>query len=228
MKKVDIIVILIVCIVLAPFFIFKSFFEVYECFNVAHPYIMAAVKFGILATFGEMLANRIKNGQYLQRTFGLVPKMVVWALLGVWIAFAMKVFAVGVPIVVEKAGITGLSEAMKATLSWEKVLGAFCISTMMNTAFAPVFMTFHKITDIHIAHYQGSIKSLLNPIHFSEIFPALNWKVQWNFVFKKSIPFFWIPAHTITFILPDTFQVLFAAFLSVILGLILAAASLKK
>ena len=53
----------------------------------------------------------------------------------------------------------------------------------------------------------------------------INWEVQWGFVFKKTIPLFWYPAHTITFLLPGDYQVLFAAFLGVVLGLIL---SIKK
>jgi ABC-type phosphate/phosphonate transport system permease subunit len=62
----------------------------------------------------------------------------------------------------------------------------------------------------------------------TEIITNLNWKVQWSFVFKKTIPFFWYPAHTITFLLPQNFQVLFAAFLGVALGVILSIANLKK
>ena len=55
----------------------------------------------------------------------------------------------------------------------------------------------------------------------------MNWDVMWNFVFLKTIPLFWFPAHTITFLLPPDFQVLFAALLGIALGLILAFASLK-
>jgi hypothetical protein len=51
--------------------------------------------------------------------------------------------------------------------------------------------------------------------------------VQWGFVFKKTIPLFWIPAHTLTFCLPQDLQVLFAAFCSVILGLFLSIAAKK-
>jgi len=51
--------------------------------------------------------------------------------------------------------------------------------------------------------------------------------VMWNFIFKKTIPFFWIPAHTITFLLPAEFRVLFAAVLGIALGLILAIGSQK-
>jgi len=44
----------------------------------------------------------------------------------------------------------------------------------------------------------------------------------------KTIPMFWIPAHTITFLLPSEFRVLAAAFLSIALGAILAFAKKKK
>jgi hypothetical protein len=49
--------------------------------------------------------------------------------------------------------------------------------------------------------------------------------VQWGFVFKKTIPLFWFPAHTITFLLPAHLQVLFAAVLSIFLGIILSVAA---
>jgi hypothetical protein len=189
---------------------------------------MAFVKFAVLATLGEMLALRIKSGHYYTKGFGVFPKMVVWGLLGIWIAFAMKVFATGVPIIAEKAGMDGLTAAMSSGFSGWKLAGAFCISVVMNTGFAPVFMTIHKITDTHIQHHHGQLKSLITPVDVKGILPKLNWDVQWNFVFKKTIPLFWIPAHTLTFILPSDFQVLFAALLSLALGLILAFASLKS
>lgn len=49
-----------------------------------------------------------------------------------------------------------------------------------------------------------------------------------NFVFKKTIPFFWYPAHTITFLLPGEMRVLFAAILGVVLGVLLAIAARMK
>ncbi len=99
----------------------------------------------------------------------------------------------------------------------------------MNSIFAPVMMTFHKCTDIHILDNGGTVRGLLRPMKMREIFATkVNWDVQWNFVIKKTIPLFWFPAHTITFILPPTFQVLFAALLGVALGLILALAAGKS
>jgi hypothetical protein len=189
---------------------------------------MAFVKFGVLATFGEMLALRIKSGAYYRNEFGLFPKMIVWGVLGIWIAFAMNVFAEGTPFIMEQIGLHGLIAAMNEPFSGWKLLGAFCISAMMNTSFAPVFMTVHKVTDIHIHRYHGHLKSLIIPIKVKDILTVMDWKTQWNFVFKKTIPLFWIPAHTITFILPANFRVLFAALLSVALGLILSIASLKS
>lgn len=228
MKKSDILVIIIIVAFLLPFFLCNSVFGGYKHLNEMHPYLMAFVKFAILATFGEMLAMRIKSGNYYTKGFGIFPRMIIWGFFGVWIAFGMKVFATGIPIVVEKIGISGLTAAMIGDFSLLKLLGAFCISLMMNTSFAPVFMTTHKITDAHIMQYRGNAKCLITPIDIKGIFPNLNWDVQWNFVFKKTIPFFWIPAHTLTFILPPDYQVLFAALLSVALGLILAFASLKS
>ena len=228
MKKVDVLVLALVVLFLLPFFLCDSVFDTYKEINRDYPYCMAFVKFAILAIFGEMLAMRIKLGKCYTAGFGVFPKMIVWGLFGIWIAFGMKVFATGVPVVVEKIGATGLVAAMGGSFSAWKLLGAFCISVMMNTCFAPVFMTVHKITDAHIMQYQGKMKSLITPIDVKKIFPNLNWEVQWNFVFKRTIPLFWIPAHTLTFILPADFQVLFAALLSIALGLILAFASLKS
>jgi hypothetical protein len=89
-------------------------------------------------------------------------------------------------------------------------------------------MTFHKITDTHILSNGGKLKSLITPIPFASIFSGINWTVQWGFVFKKTIPFFWIPAHTITFLLPGHFRVLFAAVLGIVLGIILAVAAVMN
>jgi len=47
-------------------------------------------------------------------------------------------------------------------------------------------------------------------------------------VYKKTIPFFWIPAHTISFLLPAAYRTLFAALLGVALGLILTIAVKKR
>ncbi|MDR0873402.1 MAG: hypothetical protein LBN27_08055 [Prevotellaceae bacterium] len=227
MKKTDFLVILIVVAVLLPFFRFDGVYKGYTDFNAAYPLVLAFLKFAVLATFGEMLGLRIKTGKYNAPSYGLLPRLVVWGLFGVWIAIAMGVFSKGIPAYLDRFTLfNGVKDAMGGGFTGLKLLGAFCISVMMNTAFAPVFMTLHKVTDTHIISNGGKFSSLFKPIPIGSILGKLNWQVQWGFVFKKTLPLFWIPAHTLTFILPQEFQVLFAAFCSIILGLILAIAAI--
>lgn len=225
MRKNDLLFLIVALIIILPFFISERVYNCYLMATNSHPYAMAFLKFAILATAGESIGLRIKNKVYNYPGFGLAPRAIVWGILGVGIAIAMKVFSAGAPRMVESLGIQGVVDAMSGSFSGEKLLGAFSISVLMNTFFAPVFMTFHKITDTHILENGGSLKALITPIPMRRIFGELNWQTQWSFVFKKTIPLFWIPAHTITFLLPPTFQVLFAAFLGVVLGVLLSIAA---
>ena len=144
------------------------------------------------------------------------------------ISMAMTVFSTGIPAFIASMGGEELvADFMREGVSLGKFVVALSISVMMNTFFAPVFMTFHKITDAHIAECGGSLKALITPIPMLRLIKGINWDVQWGFIFKKTIPLFWYPAHTITFMLPGELRVLFAALLGVALGVILAI-GLKK
>lgn len=202
-------------------------------------YLSSFLKFALLATLGESIGLRITKGVYNFNGFGLIPRAIVWGILGIAIKMAFVIFAGGTPILLMKLfgvkeAISAMKEypsfisAMDAGVGYERLLDAFAISAFMNLIFAPVFMTLHKITDTHIINNGGTLSGFFTPIKFKEIFPKLNWFVQWDFVFKKTIPFFWIPMHTITFLLPETYQVVFAAILGVALGIILAIASQKS
>lgn len=222
MKRSDLYFLACIVIVALPFFLSSVPGEVYDRVNGAHPYVLAFIKFAILSTVGEMMGLRIKSGKYTYPEFGAAPRAIIWGVYGVWIAIAMKTFANGAPVMVDTLGADGVAAAMKGGFSATKLLGAFSISVMMNTIFAPVFMTLHRITDAHIVANGGSIKCLLKPIAMGDGFAKLDWHSLWGFVFKKTIPFFWIPAHTITFLLPVQYQVLFAAALSIALGVLLS------
>lgn len=228
MKKSDFLFLLLVAVLFLPFVLSPGLYAWYKSFNAAHGMIMSFLKFAILSTLGECLGLRISMGVYNRPGFGIIPRMVVWGILGVGINMAMIVFSKGVPQLLVYMGMTNAVEVMAASFCMDKFWVAFCISLGMNGIFAPVFMTFHKITDTHILQCGGSVKSLLTPIPMTQIITHLNWDVQWNFVFKKTIPFFWIPAHTVTFLLPEEARVLFAALLGVILGILLAVAARKK
>ena len=239
MKKSDTVFGILIIIIVLSFMPF-NFLDAYHdaIFNPSYWYISSFVKFGILATLGESLGLRISKGIYNFDGFGLIPRAIVWGLLGVGIKIAFVVFAVGTPVMLEKLfGLTDAAASMKANsiidafdigLGGTRILSAFAISTFMNLVFAPVFMTLHKITDTHILDNKGTLSGFFSPIKYKEIFPKLNWSVQWGFVFKKTIPFFWIPAHTITFLMPSEYRIIFAAVLGIVLGVILSIAINKK
>ncbi len=228
MKSKDFIFIGLIILLFLPFFISKEVFNAYSTFNKEHGMIMSFIKFAILATLGEVIALRVRTGNYNEKGFGILPRMIVWGFLGLAINMSFAIFSAGAPAFLAYLGVFQAPEAMKsAGFSWLKILDAFTISTTMNCIFAPVMMTFHKITDTHILQTGGTVKGLFTRIPFVAILKNMNWDVMWNFVFKKTIPFFWIPMHTATFLLPTEFRILFAALLGIALGLILAFASLK-
>ena len=232
MRTKDFIFILIVIAVFIavflPFVISDVLYDWYLAFNAEHGMVMSFLKFGILATMGELLGLRISKGVYYFEGFGVLPRAIVWGILGMGINMAFIVFSTGVPAFMGYMGMNNLTEVMAGALTPEKVLLAFSISVVMNSIFAPVFMTLHKITDMHIMNNGGTLRGLFTPIKMGDIMQNLNWKVQWGFVFKKTIPLFWFPAHTITFLLPGEMRVLFAALLGVLLGVILSIAARKK
>jgi len=226
MKIKDFYFIILAAAFFSPFFWSETVLETYKTVNHAHPMIMSFLKFAVLATIGEVIGLRIKSGVYNQPGFGILPRAIVWGFIGLTIKLAFMIFYTGTPFFLEKTlGIRGAAKYLNGPLSLNKAGVAFAVSVAMNVMYAPVMMTFHKITDTHIVNTGGTVKGLFRPIPLGRIFRELNWDVQYNFVFKKTIPFFWIPAHTITFLLPVDWQVLFAAFLGIMLGIFLAIAS---
>lgn len=228
MKKQDLYFIALVVVIFLPFFLSRPLYEAYNSFNAGHPFILGFLKFAVLATMGEALGLRLREGVYNKPGFGLIPRAIVWGFLGITIVAAFKIFSAGGPALLKTLGIAGAAESLAGPMGGLRVLTAFTISLTLNTIYAPVMMTLHKITDTHIVNNGGTIAGLFRPLPIGEIMTGLNWRVQWNFIFKKTIPFFWIPAHTITFLLPVQFQVLFAALLGVALGVILAIGVIKS
>lgn len=196
-----------------------AFLESYETLVQHYPILSSFIKFGVLATAGEALAHRIRMKKWPDHTFGLLPKAVAWGILGIIILFAFKIFSTGVP------ALCGTLLPLSGNSTIDMALIAFYISLFMNIIFAPVMMLSHRLIDIKIESNQGRFSSLMNPSPpIEDLFKAVSWEKMWGFVFKKTIPLFWIPAHTITFLLPQDWRILFAALLSIALGLILAFA----
>ena len=178
----------------------------------AHPYLMGFAKVAILATMGELLAIRVVVGTWTQPV-GLFWRMVIWGLFGMTFAVAFPIF---------DAGVRGaIGAGLISDFGGNKLAIAFFISAFMNLIFAPTFMGLHRITDTYIELCSGKFANL-SKVSIHKVVEHIDWKVLVAFVYLKTIPFFWIPAHTITFLLPPEYRVLMSAFLSIALGGILS------
>lgn len=204
------------------FLTFPATHNVFVANSANHPLIMAFIKFFVLGTMGEVLGGRIVAGEW-KKPIGLFWRAVVWGVLGIIIAMAFTIFSTGVKSLI--AG--GLLPMFAEGTMGAKVLTAFFISAFMNAIFAPPMMGFHKITDTYIDLMDGKIGNL-SGVKLSQVIDAIDFQGLIGFVFFKTIPFFWIPAHTITFLLPPVYRVLMAAFLGIALGAILGFAKKRK
>ena len=191
----------------------------FENLTDSYPYIMGFIKTSILATYGELLASRILTGNYFSRK-GIIPRFIVWGILGMGFVLMFKVFSLGV--------IGAMNDSILPNMINQDFLGnlyrAFMTSLIMNLIFAPTFMILHRITDTFIDFKNQGRKK----IKLSEIINEIDWNKFFGFVIFKTIPIFWIPAHTITFLLPENYRVLMAGFLSIALGLILTFTKIKS
>ncbi len=166
----------------------------YVTWVIAHPFLSAALQFALLGTLGEIVAASVR-----QRRFStpcswsrLAAKVLAWALLGIIIKYGF-------------AGMKGFTQALidKAMLPGFLAHGvgkAFAVSLLTNVLFGPQMMAFHRLEDNLILGQKG----------FAGIERAW-WTLLW----------FWVPAHTLTFSLPQEFQIGLAAFWGLVLGVIL-------
>ncbi len=183
--------------------------EVFIQLTFSYPYLLGFIKFAVLATMGELLALRLANGAWI-RPDGMIFKIVVWGLIGVLITYMFSFYSKGVSAMMEQENMSPGNSPLST------VYTALLTSVIMNLTFGIVFMAMHRMSDTYIEmrfnHKKPSLKELIQTIH---------WDAFISFVVFKTIPLFWIPAHTITFTLPSYYRVVVAAYLSIILGVIL-------
>ncbi len=194
------ILVLILCIalVLSPFF---------KTITKSHAYLAGFIKFFLLATMGEILALRIRNKKYVIPPY-LPIRALIWGVIGLAIVPVFGIFYSGV-------GLT-------FCISRIKFFHAILTSIIMNYTFGVVMMAFHNVTDKYLELKAEGLK----PDTMAAV-NAVDWTRFINFVVFTTIPMFWVPAHTITFLLPQQFRVFAAALLSIFLGLILAFSANK-
>ena len=166
----------------------------YRLWVMAHPLLSAALQFGLLGTLGECVAASLRARRLALpcTPLQLLAKALAWALLGLVI----------------KAGFVGMRGFAGALIqhgllpaSWATGLPWACLlSVLTNTFFGPQMMLFHRLEDNLILGRRG----------FQGMGPAL-----------RTLAWFWIPAHTLTFSLPVEYQVGLAALWCLVLGIIL-------
>ena len=198
------------------FFVLPSTNIVFTGLTATHPFLMGFLKFAILATMGELLALRLASGTW-KRPSGLLARIFVWGIIGIAITFMFSFFSSGVVAMIEKGFLPVGSGSMQV------ILKAFYTSLIMNLTFGPVFMAAHRISDTYIDMRAAGQKP-----RGADVIAAINWPDYINFVVTKTIPIWWIPIHTLTFLLPGEYRVLAAAYLSIILGVILVYSRRRK
>lgn len=190
--------------------------HVFVLTTFGHPYLMGFIKFSILATMGELLSIRMVKGQW-STPAGAAYKAILWGFYGMCIVLMFEIFLKGVTGAITKGMLFAGSGFSRSILS------AFYISTIMNVTFGPTLMATHRITDVFIDMSCSGVTASIK-----DIVKKIDWNEFMRFIVFKTIPYFWIPAHTITFLLPPEYRVLAAAYLSIALGAILSYARKKK
>jgi len=165
-----------------------------------NPIPAAAIQFSILGTLGEIIAYslQIKRFGFPCSLLQMLGKVFAWALLGIIIKYGFT-------------GMKGFTQALLDHHLLPALLGsgigwAFIVSVFTNILFGPQMMLFHRLEDNLILGQKG----------FAGIQRA------W-----RTLIWFWIPAHTITFSLPADYQISLAAVWSLVLGLIMGLSKSK-
>lgn len=170
--------------------------ETYLNWVQQNPLLSAAIQFAVLGTLGEIISFSLQSRRLALPCswLQLAAKLLAWALLGVIIKYGF-------------AGMKGFTDALVDDKLLPSFFGqgfgwALAVSVFTNLLFGPQMMVFHRLEDNLILGRKG----------FAGITTA------W-----KTLIWFWIPAHTITFLLPNDLQIGLAALWSLVLGIILGS-----
>ncbi len=164
----------------------------YVYYVTTHPIITSMIQFAILGTLGEVVSKWVVRKNFKYPfSFGIT----IWKMI-VW-----SILAVGIKYAFR--GYIGFVDSLSEHGYLPELTGfkrAFCISAIMNLQFGLLLVLLHRVLD----NIPEKVKNWKN---LDKGFYSLLW--------------FWIPAHTLTFMLPDTYRIGLAAVWSVFLGLIL-------
>jgi hypothetical protein len=170
----------------------------YINFVKAYPIWSAILQFAFLGTFGEIISRWItrKKFYYPFSFLTTIWKMISWSILAVCIKYAF----VGIDGFVDALVYHQPHAFLPLVFKESPFLHALAKSVLVNLQFGLFLVIFHRILD-------NMILTQKNWSNLDKAFLTLIW--------------FWIPAHTITFILPQVYQIGLASLWSVVLGMLL-------
>ena len=187
---------------------FLQLFALFTNLTESFPLCMGFLKFFFFASLGELISYRISLKKWaFPRAF--LAKAFLWGFIGVLVSFSFQFYS---------TGVKGLLLGGKLPFPELALSFAFFTSLTNNLTFAPLMMSFHKICHTYLDRL---FEKKGGRISFENLMDSIAWKEFFKKVCLKKIPFFWIPIHTVTFLLPDVYRVLFASVLSCFLGIFL-------
>lgn len=164
----------------------------YVDFVTSNPIVSAMVQFAILGTFGDVISKWIIKG----KVFSPFPiPIILFKMIG-WaiLAICIKYAFIGFHGFVEFLILHKLLPELNLLAK------SIAISVSINLQFGPFLVIVHRLSD-NLIHKENNWQNL------NKGFLSLLW--------------FWIPAHTVTFMLDKPFQIGLAAVWSLVLGIIL-------
>lgn len=184
----------------------------------AHPYWGGFIKFFILASMGDMLGVRIFKAAWIIPD-GFFLRAFVWGILGIMITLVFTVYS---------EGVACAQEIGRLPFAGSRFALALFTSVIMNLTFGPMMYIYHKFGDLLIdITLEGKKGRSTSRRMLEEMVSRIDWYHMVRFSWLTTCLFVWIPCHTIVFLLPPEYRVLASAFLSILLG-ILVAVSKKK
>lgn len=195
--------------------IFPSSREVFLRVTDNHPYILGFLKFGILATMGDLLGLRITSGRW-SFPQGFFFKACLWGMVGMAVTLVMSVY---------NEGVAGAMALGRLPLEGSTLALAFFSSAVMDLTFGPMLYIYHKFGELYIdARYEERGKR----VSLRDLVKKVDWETMVCFSWLKTCVLIWIPLHAIVFLLPSQYRVIVSAMLSVLLGVLIAVSKRRN
>lgn len=162
----------------------------------------------------ELLSTRMLEGRWeVNRATLFVAAS--WGFSGLLVTLAFQVFSTGA----QQAMVRGFLPFCGNTIAL-----AFFTSALNNLFFGPIHSGLIRVcvnyADLRFT--QGGSPTVRQAVD------SVDWGELIDFTLFKTIPFFWIPVNTVTFLLPEDYRIASAAMLSMVFGILMTVLRLKE